>query len=358
MKSSSTEFPVHWLRDRYKEGSLTLRPPYQRKPVWAAKQKSFLIESILLELPVPEVYMQETLVDERVLYAVVDGQQRIRTILQFLGVELEPGEEEYEQFALDKLPADSEWKDQRFSDLQEDQQGQFLRYKIAVRTLETADDATVRSMFVRLNKFLTKLNDQELRNATYTGPFILLAYQLADNAFWVDHRLFTPAQIRRMKDIEFVSELIIGVMHGPQGGSAKLVDAYYQQFEDFDDEFPGQKDAVARFTASLKLVQRLFPKIYDLRWGNRADFYTLFVAVAFMLRTHKLPSANYTALRDALAKFAKNIDARLGDEHAKVSPTARQYVRAVEKGVNDKKRRADRHAAILTIIRPHFDGAE
>lgn len=50
-----------------------------------------------------------------------------------------------------------------------------------------------------------------------------------------------------MKDIEFASELLIGVIHGPQGGSAKNIDKYYARYEDYDDEFPGQRVAVRRF---------------------------------------------------------------------------------------------------------------
>src|SRR4051812_16535332 len=64
MKFDSFPQSVIWLRDRYQAGELELKPPFQRQPVWVAKQKSSLIESILLELPVPEVYIQEDLVEQ------------------------------------------------------------------------------------------------------------------------------------------------------------------------------------------------------------------------------------------------------------------------------------------------------
>src|SRR5436305_8896409 len=101
---------ISWFQKEYKEGVIALRPPYQRKPVWAARQKCYLIESILYGLPIPEIFVHETTtVEGNTLHAVVDGQQRIRTVLQFLGLttlnpdgQPETEEEEFTGFALDK----------------------------------------------------------------------------------------------------------------------------------------------------------------------------------------------------------------------------------------------------------------
>src|SRR5207245_1440160 len=102
-------------------------------------------------------------------------------------------------------------------------------------------DDEVRDMFRRLNKYLTPLKPQELRNATYSGPFAVLVQKLADDKYWAEKGIVSPALIRRQNDVEFVSELMIGVLHGPQGGGAAVIDQYYSQYEDFEDEFPGQK---------------------------------------------------------------------------------------------------------------------
>lgn len=96
---------ISWFRDRYLDGSLTIKPPYQRRPVWAMKQRCYLIESILLGFPVPEIYVQSTTTaDGTSSFAIVDGQQRIRAILQFIGAESDPQEEDFNKFILDKLP--------------------------------------------------------------------------------------------------------------------------------------------------------------------------------------------------------------------------------------------------------------
>ena len=222
VKFDSFPQSIIWFRDRYQAGELELKPPFQRQPVWVAKQKCSLIESILLDLPVPEVYIQEALVETNGVltprYYVVDGQQRIRTVLQFLGVERTESELDWNRFSLSKLPEESLYKDVNFDGLSVERRTSFLQYRFAGRILQGADDPAVWDMFRQLNQFLTKLNDQELRNATYTGPFIRVATTLAEKKFWLERGLILPAQIRRMKDIEFASELLIGVIHGPQGG--------------------------------------------------------------------------------------------------------------------------------------------
>ena len=361
MDFNSTEQNIIWFRDRYNERELVLRPPFQRQAVWSEKQKHYLIESILLGLPIPEIYIQHSVeldaesAEEHSVYAVVDGQQRIRSVLQYLGVDRDETELEFNKYRLDKLPTSSPFCGFAYSDLDASQRKAFLQYKFAVRQLSTPDDETVRNVFKRLNKYSTKLNEQELRNATYTGPFMQLSVQLADAEYWVQHRLVSPANIRRMKDVEFVSELLIGVIHGPQGGSGRAIDEYYVQYEDYEDEFPGQRAAKRRFDSTLDTVSALLENSRLERFQqNRTDFYTLFVAVAHLLMKNRLANDKLPKLRKALERFQDEIDSRLGDDAYSASDNVVQYVRAVEKGANDKKRRADRHASLLEVISPYF----
>jgi Protein of unknown function DUF262 len=346
---------ITWFRDRYREGSLKIKPPYQRKPVWAARQKCYLIESILMALPVPEIYIQQTTQpDGTTTYAIVDGQQRIRTVLQFIGSETDPEQQEDNKFALDKLESTSAWRNLTFPELSDDDKRKFYGYKFAVRYLNTDSEDEVRDMFRRLNKFLTPLKPQELRNATYTGPFVMLVLKLADNEYWAENGIVTAAAIRRMGDVEYVSELLIGVMHGPQGGSAAVIDSYYAQYEDYEYEFPDQKRAEKLFDETLKAVQRVLPSIRDTRWGNKTDFYSLLVAFSSLLKTSDLRDSDLPRLRKALKDFGAEVDRRLSEQSTKVTREVIEYVRAVEKGANDKPRRAARHAALLKIIEPFF----
>jgi hypothetical protein len=355
MDFNSTEHPITWFRDRYRDGTLQIKPPYQRKPVWAPRQKCYLIESILLGLPVPEIYIQHiTSAEGQTTYAIVDGQQRVRTVLQFIGTETDPDQEEYNKFPLDKLEPQSPLKNLTFAGLDDILKKKFYGYKFAVRYLNTDSDEDVRDMFKRLNKFLTPLKPQELRNATYSGPFVQLALKFADDKYWAVNGIVTPAAIRRMTDVEYISELIIGVLHGPQGGSSAVIDDYYHNYENFEEEFPEQKAAEQLFGQVLATIQKIFPNIKETRWSNKTDCYTLFVAIASLLRDKTLATTRVSALRKDLLDFANQVDRRLADENAKVSNNAIRYVRAVEKGANDKKRRADRQAALLKILKPYI----
>ncbi|MGZ8842290.1 MAG: DUF262 domain-containing protein [Pyrinomonadaceae bacterium] len=346
---------ISWFRDRYLDRSLTIKPPYQRRPVWAMKQKCYLIESILLGFPIPEIYVQSTTTAEgATTFAIVDGQQRIRAILQFIGVESDPQEEEFNKFVLDKLPNTSPWKDKSFADLTTTEKSDFYGYQLAVRLLQTHSEVELRDMFERLNKYLTPAKPQELRNARFSGPLVRLVEALANDEYWAENRIVSPQLIRRMGDFEFISELLIGVLHGPQAGSAAVIDEYYSTYEDYDDEFPEQRRAKKSFEKTLEVIRNLFPNIKETRWGNKTDFYTLFVGLATLLKSHDLPPRNYARVASVLNTFAEEVNLRLSNERAKVSEDAVSYVRAVEKGANDKARRAERHRALVDVIEEFF----
>jgi hypothetical protein len=355
MKYTASQQTLGWFKDRYLEGNLEIRPPYQRRPVWTTRQKSNLIESILLGLPVPEIYVQ-VVTDEAgdTTYAVVDGQQRVRAMLQFIGVDKDESEEEDNGFTLEELPEDSKWRNVDFEDLDPGQKRRFFGHQLAVRLLEDSTDEEVRDLFRRLNKYLTKLNDQELRNATYSGPFIALVEQLADDEFWAENGIVSAALIRRMKDLEFVSELLIGILDGPQGGAAKVIDEYYLQFEHFAEEFPQQKILKRRYAKTLNLIKALFPDIRKLRWKNRTDFYSLFVVVAELLSSNELPTSQYSAFKKTLAAFAGEVEERISDDDADVSEDAAAYARAAVKGSSERSRRMDRHNALMDSIKRYF----
>jgi hypothetical protein len=156
-----------------------------------------------------------------------------------------------------------------------------------------------------------------------------------------------------MADIEMMSDLLIGLLHGPQGGSAKIIDQYYEQYEPFEDEFPDEQKVKRLFARSLEAVKHLFPDIDDVpRWGNRADFYSLFVALGNLFQSHELQHPSEKGLRSKLLDFAEDVNQRLENPVAKTSLLAQQYARAIEKGSNDKARRMDRHEALIQIMKP------
>ena len=353
MKFSSTEETVGWFRDRFVEGSLMIKPPYQRKPVWLLRQKCHLVESVLKGLPIPELFVQRSTDEEgNSTYSVVDGQQRIRALLQFVGADTTEDQLEFDKFVLDKLEVHADWYGKAFEDLTSPERRSFYGYSLAVRYLDTDDDTELKDMFRRLNRYTVPLKPQELRNATYEGPFAQLATRLAEDHtdFLAENRIVTAAAIRRMGDVELIAELLIGLMHGPQGGSAASIDSYYETYEDFDDEFPGQRRTSRLFGLTLDSIGHMLPDLRDWRWSNKTDFYSLFVALGSLASSKNDMTANKQTVRSSLLKLATDVDRRLADDEAKVSKAAAQYVRNVQRGANDKARRAERHAALLSVL--------
>jgi uncharacterized protein DUF262 len=355
MKHSSRSQSISWFQEQYKAARLTLRPPFQRKPVWTEKQRCFLIESIRMDIPIPEIYVQVSQDDDGTeSFGVVDGQQRLRTILQFVGVEHSQDQEDENNnnFSLNALPEASRFYDEDFSEVIGNDRKRFFQYEICVRLLYTEDVKDVEEVFKRLNKYVTPLKPQELRNATYHGPFAKLSETLADDEYWAVNRIVSPASIRRMADIEMMSDLLIGLIHGPQGGASKIIDQYYEEYEQTEDEFPNQTRVKRDFVRALDLIKRLLPNISETRWGNKADFYSLFVFFGCKLATHEIEASSEQTLKDKLFEFAREVSRCLEAPSAKTSKYAKSYARAIEKGSNDKARRIDRNEALAEVITP------
>jgi len=171
VKTDSYPMSIGELVSMYDNGELILRPQYQRYFRWTIEQKSKLIESILIGLPLPSFFMAQ---DEAGNWEVVDGMQRLSTILDFMG-ELS-GEnikqENYEKF--NSLSDDLFYLDafggKSWKDLSRRIQLDFKRTKIQLIVLlrETSPDAKF-ELFQRLNGGGTTISGQELRNAILAG---------------------------------------------------------------------------------------------------------------------------------------------------------------------------------------------
>ena len=354
MEVRTSSHPVSWFFGAAQRDELVLAPDFQRKPIWNTKQRSALVETILMGLPIPEIFMQEKTDSEGLTeYVVVDGQQRIRSILKFLGVD---DDEEDSCFRLNLEDETSRWHERTFEEFDQEEKATFYGASIAYRSLPgDASDEIVRDIFRRFNKNLSPVNRQELRHARYTGPFIRLAENLADDPFWVSRRLVTPALVRRMRDVQFVSDLLIGLMYGPQAGDANTIDRYYDRLEGFeaDGELPDESNLKQRFKQTIESIEQVLPR-ERTRWHNRTDFYTLFVAVAAMDSSLQLPPGSNELLLQRLVDFAEQVNTRLGDPRAQADSDVVDYVRAVEKGASEKSRRRMRHTIVISLLEEFY----
>ena len=189
LSSRSSDPTLKDLYDRYCEGDLLLQPDFQRYFVWDARKSSRLIESVLLDLPLPVVYLAE---EANGRESVVDGQQRLTSFFTFMDG----------KWALTDLTLHAELNGKRFAELDRLSRLKIRRAAIRVTTiLKDSDEELKFEIFERLNTGSVALNDQEMRNGIYRGGYnILLKKMAADSDFLYLLGLTQPE--KRMRDVE------------------------------------------------------------------------------------------------------------------------------------------------------------
>jgi len=309
---NATTHNVVWFKNASASGELDMAPPYQRNPVWLEKQKSYLIDTILNGLPIPELYMQSVVTEEGAArYIVVDGQQRIRAVLEFLEG----------RFAIDAKDS-PRWGDMYFDDLSGDDKKRIYQYNFVVRQLPEMDDQQIRGIFGRLNRNTVALNSQELRKATYWGPFIHLMEELSDEDAWREIGVFSANDVRRMLDVEFVSEIAVAYLNGHQNKKTKL-DAYYELYEqEFEDELKVKRT----FRSVLGELRYLIVSRPTSRWSKKTDLYTLFLVLASRAEFLPLSEDKRSELRSKLLTFGLAVDAYLSADAPKADDYAAPVV--------------------------------
>jgi hypothetical protein len=326
----------------HKENVLVLAPPFQRKPVWSDKNKSFLIDTVLRGFPVPEIFIQvKTDKDGNTRYIVVDGQQRIRSILEFIDGEYSLLEEECQEYG-----------GKEFKDLSNGTRRDFWDYALVTRELKTQSESEVKSVFLRLNKNVVPLNNQELRNAMYGGHFISMVNSIAEeDDFWAENKVVSPSQIKRMLDAEFISELFIAMMHGIQKKETKDIDGFYLKY---DQAFPDKLDWKKKFDATENKISEIFNgELVRCRWHHQPDFYSLSIAVYDLSQTYYFPEERYEEIRKRLLDFVSEVDKyiRLSTSKSDDELVA-EYIENVERATADKETRQKRYEIIRTILIP------
>lgn len=185
------------LIKRIKTGKIVLQPEFQRYYVWDPIKASRLIESALLDIPLPVIYFSEE--NDGKVY-VIDGQQRLTSFLSFIDGIFPDGQE----FKLRGLKVLKELNGNKFSQLETKYQDKIQNFSIRTITFRKESGKDLKfEIFERLNTGSVILNDQELRNCIYRGSFNKLIKDLSEDA---DFRYILNLKKfdKRMKDIELV----------------------------------------------------------------------------------------------------------------------------------------------------------
>ncbi|HIK12564.1 MAG TPA: DUF262 domain-containing protein [Oscillatoriaceae cyanobacterium M33_DOE_052] len=219
------DFIIRSLKTQVDDGSLILADKFQRRHVWDYAKSSRLIESILLNVPIPVCYFAE-LPDGS--YSVIDGQQRLTAIYRFLSNE----------YPLRRLKILPELNRKKFDDL--DPVYQRLLNSRAIRCIiilkESHPDIKF-DVFERLNTGFVPLNAQELRNCVYRGKLNDLIHELSDDKVFQTARDVTDID-KRMQDCELILRFFSFHFNLPEyrGNLARFLDKYLEIGLNFDEE--------------------------------------------------------------------------------------------------------------------------
>ncbi|RLC08690.1 MAG: DUF262 domain-containing protein [Deltaproteobacteria bacterium] len=330
------------------KGELILAPEFQRRDVWTSKAKSYLIDTILRRLPIPIIFVRQKvdLVSKKTKREVVDGQQRLRAIIDFVN----------NKWPIHKVH-NAEYGGNCFEDLPRNVQERFLSYELSVVVLETAEDTDVLDIFARLNSYTEKLTPQELLNAQFNGAFKQCIYGLARShlEFWRNHKILTPRQILRMAECELVSEIVIAVLDGLQD-KKKSMKRFYQEY---DDEFPHQKKVERHFRKVIDLLVSIWGRdgLSQTVWRRKTLFYSLFLGlydVEFGLPKSKFSSRS-SSLKIRPSSYARVRQAieELGDQVTQDTPTEEYYdfVIACKQQTDNIKPRQARHKFVIRSLK-------
>ena len=293
MNRRPTTQDITWLLDLARNSQLDLNPSYQRKSIWTPKDRQFFLDTIFRDYPSPAIFLHKDVSkDGKSMYHVVDGKQRLETILGFANNNIRIAK----TFGDTRLDG-KKWKDLEGEDTL---RHQFWNYQISVEMVDVIDGSIVNEVFDRLNRNSRRLTSQELRHAKFDGWFISYVEAEAEKEEWKTLGIATPARAKRMADAQFISELLLVNLTGTMAGfDQDYLDEQYANYDEpdetvFDFDEATSLASVERTKKFLLAVEKENGVVSKYA-KNFNHFYTLWAVVAMNPGTANDPAG--TAVR-------------------------------------------------------------
>lgn len=332
---------INDFREWDERGELVLAPEFQRRKVWGSKARSYLIDTILNGFPIPAIHVRQqiNLKTKKTIREVVDGQQRLGAILDYLK----------DKFSVMKVH-DEKYRGLTFSELPPELRERFLEYDLFVDYLVGATDSDVLEVFARINSYTIVLNEQEKINAKFNGKFKQIVFQLGREhlEFWRRNRILSNYGIMRMKEAELATDLVIAMIDGIQ--DRKRIRTYYAKY---DDEFAQEETVAPRFKRIVDIIAEIFgDKLLESSFHSATLFYSLFCALYDLIYgiprsdtpNVQIKSEKYDDILGALSILDNQLKAKKPDNRYY------EFVDASSRHTTDQSRRLVRHLAIVREI--------
>lgn len=334
----SRTYNIEDFKEWHERGQLILNPRFQRRRVWTQSAKSFFMDTILRGKPIPKLFIRQNIdpKTQKSIREVVDGQQRLGTILDYLK----------DGFSVSKVH-NKVYGGLVFSQLPSNVQTEFLKYEISADLLINLPDSEVLEIFARLNTYTAILKPQEKLNAKYFGDFKQTVYDLGFKFvnFYTENQVLTFAQVSRMEEAQLTSELLIAILEGLQ--SRKVIETFYKKY---DKKVPSKDLIISHFSHTIDLIGAIYKNsLSNSNFSRVQMFYTLFLALYDLF--HGIPKSKYRKFKYEDSKIPKiksvldEIDALWDLEQ--IPAEATKFFETTRRGTTDIQARTIRHAYIM-----------
>ncbi|MBY5399911.1 DUF262 domain-containing protein [Rhizobium leguminosarum] len=337
---------VKWIKDHFEKKLLFVDDTFQRQFVWLPKHRIRLIETMLAGFPIPEIYLWQTDTDPDSgdsKYSIIDGQQRIRSVVSFIN-----NEYKLRKLSLNTDYQEASFADKSFFELTPEQKSIIWKYKFHIKFISSVVPRTeITNMFLRLNSTNMTLNPQELRHAEFSGQFLEAAETIADDPIWLKNKLFAESEIRRMRDIQFVSSILIYLRRGvaeelSQSNINRIYDAFNETYAERAED---EKAVVALANSAIGVASADEELKKFLR--SKVHLYSLMIVCDQMSKD--------VSDQDVHLRFKAFVDAYFAVEPDKVYDTplelaAVEYRRLTTEGVQKRYNRTRRIAVLRRLL--------
>jgi hypothetical protein len=259
---SGTDWTTETIISQLKKQNIQLKPRFQRRDAWKIDRKSRFIESLILGLPVPQIVLAESKT-ERGRFIVLDGKQRLLSILQFWGL----GEGDNNAYKLSGLPLRRDLNGTSFSKLSSDTSLTTDYDELCNRPIRTMvilnwrDIDFLHTVFLRLNTGSVSLSPQELRQALLPGEFTNYIDDAASASIVLQKLLGTKKPDPRMRDVEILARYFafhFFSMDYP-GRMKKFIDESFEKFNDNWKDYQKKiETALAEFEKGVEELINVF----------------------------------------------------------------------------------------------------
>ncbi len=323
---TGTDWTTETIVSQLQRKNIQLNPGFQRRDAWGLDRKSRFIESLIVGLPIPQIVLAEVK-GERGKFIVLDGKQRLLSILQFWGL----GEGENNSYPLSALTLRSDLKKKTYEDLKSsvELEGDFTALcNQPIRTVvikNWKDSNFLHTIFLRLNTGSVKLSPQELRQALLPGDFSEFIDGASAASVGLQKLLSIEGPDPRMRDIEVMARFLAFRFYATQypGRMKKFLDFSFDEFnQNWIKSKPQVIKAIKEFESGVNTLQAIFGESVARKPGSRQFNRAIFDALIYYASQPIIAAALRTKAVAVRKAYAEMFARKAGFAKAVESDTA------------------------------------